>query len=108
MNFKDAISDDINNVFLNPDEFGEEHEINGEIMMVIVDNNEYIEREKRVVSNADGVYLKQILFYVSKNVMGNLPIIGNVMRFDRKSYTVTDAIDENGIYSVSLSAVKSS
>lgn len=108
MNFKDMVAEDVKNVFLNPDEFGEEHEIDGEKIMVIVDNNEQIEREKRVTSHANGVYMKEILFYVSKESMGNLPAIGRVMRFDKKSYNVTDAIDENGIYSISLRTVKSS
>lgn len=108
MGFKDFIENDIENVFLNPEEFGEEHEIDGKMVMVIVDNNEQIERQKRVASNSDGVFVKEILFYASKESIGNLPVIGRVMRFDKKSYTVTDAIDEGGIYSISLRAVKSS
>lgn len=107
MGFKDIVAKDIG-VFLNPDEFGEEHEIDGKAIMVIVDNNEQIEREKRVTSNAEGVYLKEVLFYVSQEALGNLPVVGRVMRFDKKSYIVTDAIDEDGIYSISLRAVKSS
>ena len=60
MNFKDMVAEDVKNVFLNPDEFGEEHEIDGEKIMVIVDNNEQIEREKRVTSHANGVYMKSL------------------------------------------------
>lgn len=108
MGFKDFIKSDIGNVFLNPEEFGEEHEIDGKSLMVIVDNNEQIEREKRVTSNIEGVYVKEILFYVSQEAFGALPFIGKMLRFDKKSYTVTDAIDEDGIYSISLKAVKSS
>ena len=108
MNFKELVAQDTKKVFLNPDEFGEEHEIDGKMVMVIVDNNEQIERQKRVVSNSDGVFVKEILFYASKESIGNLPVIGRVMRFDKKSYAVTDAIDENGIYSISLKAVKRS
>lgn len=108
MNFKELVAQDTKKVFLNPDEFGEEHEIDGKMVMVIVDSNEQIERQKRVVSNSDGVFVKEILFYTSKESIGNLPVIGRVMRFDKKSYAVTDAIDENGIYSISLRAVKSS
>lgn len=109
MNFKELVAQDTKRIFLNPDEFGEEHEVNGNTMLVIVDNNEEIEREKRMSSRADGIFLKQVLFYVSSTTFGDkLPVIGNVMRFDKKSYTVTDAIDEDGIYSISLRAVKSS
>jgi len=108
MNFKELVAQDTKKVFLNPDEFGEEHEVKGDMMLVIVDNNEEIEREKRISSHADGIFLKQVLFYVSATTFGDkLPNIGSVMRFDKKSYTVVDAIDEDGIYSISLRAVKS-
>ena len=38
--FKDMIQEDIKNVFLNFEEFGETHEINGVEVLVIIDENE--------------------------------------------------------------------
>ena len=108
MNFKELVAQDKKKVFINPEEFGEEHEIDGKTVMVIIDNNEQIERQKRITSNSNGIFLKEILFYVAEENFRNLPAIGRVMRFDKKSYTVTDAINENGIFSISLKAVKSS
>ena len=35
--FKDVLKDDIRSVFLNFAEFGEEHKINGETVLVIID-----------------------------------------------------------------------
>lgn len=108
MNFKELVAQDNKRIFLNPDEFGEQHKIDGKEMLIIIDNYEEIEREKRMSSNVDGIFLKQILFYVTQETFGeNLPVVGRVMRVDNKSYTVTDAINEDGVYSISLRAVKS-
>lgn len=42
--FKDVLRSDIKSVFLNFEEFGEEHEINGETVLIIIDENELTER----------------------------------------------------------------
>ncbi|MDO5391027.1 MAG: hypothetical protein Q4F24_08090 [Eubacteriales bacterium] len=108
MSFKEAIKNDILSTFLNLQEFGEIHMVDGREMTVIVDNLEMVERAKaykkfdRFEAEKGPVYLKHILFYVSKAEFGALPTIGRMMRFDGKEYFVTDAINEDGIYSISL------
>ena len=47
-----------------------------------------------------------MLFYIQAEDLGGMPKIGGVMLLDRKSYVVTDAINEDGIYSISLEAAK--
>lgn len=108
--FKELLRMDNEAVFLNPDEFGEEHIISGRKMMIIIDDNEMIEREKRQTSGRDyrqGIFNKQLLFYVSAKMFGSLPAVGRSLVLDNRTYTVTDAINEMGIYSISLEAVKS-
>ncbi|RDY28652.1 hypothetical protein [Lachnotalea glycerini] len=107
MSFKDIIKNDIQSIFFNPDEFGEEHVVDGKRMMIIIDNNEQIKREKRYHSMGEGLYLKQVLFYVSEAIFGELPKIGRQLILDEKSYIITDAINEDGIFSISLEAVNS-
>ena len=46
MTFKDIIKRDVQQTFLNVDEFSEIHTVNGKPMAVQIDNNEQIEREK--------------------------------------------------------------
>ena len=108
MTFKEQIALDNKNVFMNQDEFSETHNINGKDMPCIVDNNEQIDREKRYRYNhslyGDGVYIKQLLIYVKAEDFGPLPAIGRVLLFDRKNYIITDAINEDGIYSLCLEA----
>lgn len=107
MTFKELLEQEAKRIFLNFDEFGEKHLIDGKEMLVIVDNNEHIEREKRQTSRAEGLYIKELLFYVSKEDFGSLPAIGRICRFDRKDYIVADAINEDGIYSITLEANRS-
>ncbi len=110
MTFKEQIAKDNRTVFMNQDEFAETHLINGVEMPCTVDNNELIDREKRYQYKkslyADGIYLKQLLIYVRAEDFGPLPAIGRVVTFDKKSYIVSDAINEDGIYSLCLEANK--
>lgn len=106
--FKELIKGDTG-VFLNTEEFGEPHNLNGKTINVMIDNNEMIEREKRGVSESynNGVFKKQLLFFVKADCFGTLPQIGRTLLFDQSPYLVIDAIDEGGIYSISLEACKS-
>ncbi|OYO76216.1 hypothetical protein CG709_15635 [Lachnotalea glycerini] len=107
MSFKDVIQSDINQLFIHPQEFGEEHLVDGKTMNVIIDNYEQIEREKRGTNIGEGLFTKQALFYVSQEEFGKLPKIGRQMMFDSQKYLVSDALNEDGIYSISLEAIRS-
>ena len=108
MMFKEQIWRDVGSVFMNLDEFSDIHLVNGREMAVQIDSNEMIEREKHYRNNRemhnDGIYLKELLIYVMAEEFGKLPAVGRILNLDGKAYTVTDAIDEDGIYSISLEA----
>lgn len=110
MTFKEQIAKDNRTVFMNIDEFGNIHNVNGKDMTVLIDNNELVDREKRYQYRhslyADGVYLKELLIYVHAEDFGPLPAIGRIVTFDNKTYIVSDAINEDGIYSLCLEANK--
>lgn len=107
--FKDLVFKDIKNVFFNPDEFGEDHVVDGKYMTVIIDGLEVTERSKKQSKNGriDGIYEKQFILYVTKSKFGKLPAIGRNLKLDKSNYRVTDAIDEGGVYSITLGALKS-
>lgn len=102
---------DIRSTFMNFDEFGEVHKLNGKKKLVIVDENELTEREKRIRNRSEakgeGLHKKQLLFYIEAEKFGPLPSPGNLLDFDGKEYIITDANDEAGIYSISLEAKRS-
>lgn len=106
MTFKDIIRNDID-LFVNQDEFADIHLIDGKEMPVMIDNNEQVEREKRMTQHMDGIYKKQMLIYVKKSDYGVLPAIGKILNLDGRVYKIMDAIDEDGIFSISLEANRS-
>lgn len=110
MTFKEQIAQDNRNIFMNLNEFSDIHTVNGKEMAVQFDSNEMIDREKRYQYKrslyADGVYMKELLIYVKADDFGKLPAVGRVLNLDGKTYTISDAIDEAGIYSLCLEANK--
>ncbi len=108
MTFKEQVAEDSNTVFMNLEEFSDIHTVNGSEMAVLIDGNEMIEREKRHRDRrgvyTDGVYIKELLLYVRAEDFGRLPAVGRALTLDGKAYTISDAIDEDGIYSLSLEA----
>ncbi len=106
MTFKESLQSDIDNVFLNTDEFSETHVVNGKEMPVMIDDYELIERKKRVNINMDGIYAKQKLIYVSASEFGVLPSQGSLLTLDGKAYRVEKAISEAGMYSITIGANK--
>lgn len=104
MSFKDIIASDIHQTFLNTEEFSDMHTVNGKEMAVQIDSNEQIEREKRFAQNMDGLYLNQRLIYVAASDYGPLPKQGSIINLDGRTYRVADAIDEYGVYSITLEA----
>ncbi len=107
MSFKDVLQKDIKQVFLNFEEFGEMHTIFGQETLIIIDENELTEREKRIRRNEGELHRKQLLFYVAAEDFGPLPAPGNILKLDRKQYVITEAENEDGIYSISLEAMES-
>lgn len=102
--FKDIIASDIHSTFINTEEFSDLHIVNGEQIPVQVDENEQIEREKRLNQNMEGLFTNQKLIYVAASDYGPLPKQGSMIIFDGKRYTVVDAINEGGVYSITMEA----
>ena len=107
LTFKEILRQDVKKVFFNPAEFGEEHTVNGKPMLIMIDDNELTEREKRMKSNMDGIYNKQTLVYVRALDYGPLPGIGKPVKIDGTTFIVTDSLNEGGVYSLHLEANKS-
>lgn len=102
--FKDIAASDVHDAFMLTDEFSDIHIVNGKRMAVQIDSNEQIEREKRLNEHMDGIYTNQKLIYVAADQYGPMPKQGAMIRLDGKPYRVDDAIDEAGVYSITLEA----
>lgn len=104
MTFKEILAADVHEVFMNVDEFSDIHNVNGKEMAVQIDSNEQIQREKRMAQNVDGIYMNQKLIYVAASDFGTMPKQGSTLNLDGKVYRVADAVDEGGVYSISIEA----
>lgn len=109
MGFKDMVARDNQRIFLNPEEFGSFHNIDGRMICILVDDNEMIEREKRMSAKdiSEGIYKRKLMFYVSAKAFGPLPVIGRIISLDDRKYRIIDTVNEDGIYSISLEAMRS-
>ena len=105
--FKECITADVSNVFLNRLEFADTHTVNGKNMVVLVDENELLERDKaKLGTHADGVYKSRRLIYVAQADFGPRPAIKSVLTLDRVAYRVRDCTAEAGILAIELEAAK--
>lgn len=105
--FQEMLSQDIKDIFLNPEEFGETHLVDGKEMVVILDDNELVERNDKVKTLAEGLHERRLLMYVSEEDFGPEPLIGRRLRLDGEYFTVSDVSCEGGMYAVSLEANRS-
>lgn len=109
MGFKEMLFEDIKNIFLNVEEFGEIHTINQKEMLVVIDEMELTERSKKQIESGriDGIYKRQILLYVARKDFGKMPAIGSNLNVDSSKWRVADVSNEGGVYSITLGSVSS-
>ena len=105
--FKEIMQRDVKSVFFNEMEFADRHMVDDAEMVAMIDDMENIDREKKMKSNMDGIYARQILLYVQASDFGGLPAQGRLLRLDGRKYIVVDAVDECGVYTITLEANKS-
>jgi hypothetical protein len=98
--FKDQIAQDLA-TFFSANEFDETHTIEGRELSVVVDNDRLSQRTQR---EYEGIYVGDLLFYVSAADYGTRPRPGEMLRFDKKPYIVFDVKEDCGMYEVILKA----
>lgn len=97
--FQDMVRQDLD-VFFNPDEFGEEHTIDGETVTCIVDDQTCRDRK----GGAEFAVSQSTVFLFARS--GDLPPRrepGEELRFDGVPYTIETWDEDMGVSSVSLS-----
>ena len=106
--FKQIVRNDNRAVFLNLEEFADLHMVNDRQMSVIIDSNELEEREKAYKGNhVEGIYKKTLLIYVLAVEFGRMPAVNSSLVLDGITYRVTNAINEDAVYSIEMEAVRS-
>lgn len=100
--FKDQLEKDVG-VFINFDEFGTVHNINGEDLLIVVDEDLFEERGKtKAESDFGGVFLKTISLFVRIEDIEK-PLIDEGMLYDGRNYRVEDVSETEFIYEIQIS-----
>ncbi len=105
--FKDMVAADCSGVFINPDEFAEEHNLNGSTCSCIVQNitSDYDmtsgNMEARKYYDLYGEH-KEV--NVVKSSLTETPVYGQSFYLDGELYTVMEVADDMGILTIVMVA----
>ena len=95
--FKDTIAKDIKAVFINVDEFADEHELNGKKVRCVVDKDITAAAKDTMANPLEGVFLNAVTIYVDAKDMDRKPVEGELLSLDRKRYIVRNVSVEDGM-----------
>ncbi len=98
MDFKASLLEDINEVFLDEDEFAEKAIIEGIEMNVVLDTD--------MISPADKKYqvaVYDVVFYVARSCFDEIPQAESMMDFNGHEYMIVNVSDNMGMLKIALS-----
>ena len=97
LNFKEQIEEDLE-IFINPDEFGEYHLIDGTEKLIVMDNDALLDNAKNTI---DGKNIGDFLYYIKKQDIEEI-IPESYQNFDGYNCIVVSCDDVGGLYKVIL------
>ncbi|WP_312117943.1 hypothetical protein [Brevibacillus reuszeri] len=100
MSFKDSIAADLD-VFLNTDEFADEHILGGKKIRLIIASDTL---NGTPLPHAEGVSLWRKVIYVSCVELGYRPNEGGLLDLDDQTYEVVNVDEQAGLYVITLEA----
>ena len=109
MGFKDMVAADISAVFLNPNEFGETHTLEGQECICVVsgwatdDRKAGVQGGKRTPEGLHGDY---ITICVAASDLAKVPVEGTPFRMDGKRYVVDKCTNDMGMLTIELGAYR--
>lgn len=98
--FKDAIAADIKNVFINTDEFAEEHDINGVMIPCVISDD----LTAGANASLEGVFINTLTINVSKDALNEVPVEGELLRVNGSLHIVRSVSDEMGMLVITCEA----
>lgn len=100
--FKEQLEKDFHDAFFNLNEFAELHDIDGEKIPVVVDNDTLLALNLGKNADSDGIFEDAKLFFVMKEYLNCEPVIGQIMEFDGESYPIGNVLEDFGGYTIIL------
>ena len=103
MSLKDIFQQDIEDIFLNEDEFAEKHNIDSVLYTCILID------EKEIQSGGEkiGVYVKKTTLLINESLIQNPPIEGQRLKIDGYYKYVEGVTNEKGLLNITLTENKS-
>lgn len=109
MSFKDIVAADISNVFLNLEEFGETHELNGSEYTCIVAKDNTAEKNAALLGGRrtpDGLHGDFLTVCLKAADLPRIPRQGENFKVDGKRYTVDSCDESMGMLTLVLGAYR--
>lgn len=100
--FLDGVMADIDNVFLNQDEFAEVHNINGKDIVCVMSVYKTQSKSAKASSNFDGLHGNQATINLKKSDLSTVPAQGQNIHVDGKLYKVTACRDNMGMLTIMI------
>lgn len=97
---KEYLNDDLD-VFFDADEFAEEHEIDGVMMPIIIDNDLLREQQSKM-TDPSGYFVADLLFHVKASYFPRRPEPRSIINFDGKPRRIADVQGDGGVYTITL------
>lgn len=105
--FKDMVAADNRDVFLNLDEFGEEHDLNGDTYRCILQNSASVQ----ALSIGEGInktypelYGDDLVVNVQTHDLSEIPVYGQIFSVDGTNYLVDTVKEDMGMLTIGLVA----
>ena len=87
--------------------FADMHDIDGNQVAAIVDEDIIKQRSNRQSGNFDGVYRGEVVLYVKAADLSRRPVRGQAIRLDGRLMLVDDCAESDGMLEISLEANES-
>lgn len=103
-NFKDFAESDLDLVFVNEEEFGTKVIIEGEDVVVVLDDEKMA--EKQLIKGVEGFHIEELLFYVKKSALSFYPRPDNIVVYDNVSWKITKVQEDLGLFTVTAEVTR--
>lgn len=99
--FKDLVAAD-RDIFINIDEFGDEHDIDGNVIKVVLEDEQIKE-----IDDTEALSESAVVMFAKTEELGDRKMRGETLYIDDVGYTVLKWLDEMGVTRVVLSLPES-
>lgn len=96
MTFQEQLQRDLDQVFFNPNEFGEKHTLGGQPITCVVDNDRLFNTKN------EGTFTAEVLLFVQKDQIKSTLVPYSTINFDGEIMTINDVYEDSGVYQLAL------